>query len=183
MKRFLAFTPLILFAALLAVLAYYNFHKKAQYEPRAMVGKAIPAVSLADVQDGSESDLKSLVAGYKGPVLVNIFASWCVPCVSENPQLMALKARGVPIIGIAWKDAPQNTLNFLAQHDDPYVKTLSDPDGRMALALGISGVPETYIVTSGGVIADKITGPIVPDTLEAVYKETEAQGGAKNQAN
>ncbi len=171
MKRVLAFVPLVLFAGLLAVLAYYNFHKKAQYEPRAMVGKPVPTLALADLQDGSPADLKTLVAGHDGPVLVNVFASWCVPCVSENSQLMALKARGVTLIGIAWKDKPQDTLNFLAQHDDPYVKTLSDPEGKMALALGISGVPETYIVSPDGTITDKITGPIVPDTLETVYKE------------
>ncbi len=136
-----------------------------------MVGKPVPTLALADLQDGSPADLKTLVAGHDGPVLVNVFASWCVPCVSENSQLMALKARGVTLIGIAWKDKPQDTLNFLAQHDDPYVKTLSDPEGKMALALGISGVPETYIVSPDGTITDKITGPIVPDTLETVYKE------------
>jgi len=82
----------------------------------------------------------------------------------------------VPIIGVAWKDEPRNTLNFLAQHDDPFVKTLSDPDGRLALAFGNSGVPETYIVMPDGTITDKIGGPIVPDTLDAVYKEA---GGKK----
>lgn len=171
MKRLFALAPLVVFVGLLAVLAWYNFHKKAQYEPRAMVGHSVPEVVISDLQDGSPANLKTLVAGYDRPVLVNVFASWCVPCVAENPQLMALKARGVTIIGIAWKDEPQNTINFLAQHDNPYVKTLTDPEGKMALALGISGVPETYIVSPDGQITDKITGPIVPDTLEAVYAE------------
>ncbi len=171
MKRILAFAPLVVFVGLLSVLAFYNFHKKAQYEPREMVGKSVPDFELNDVQGGRPGDLKTLVSGYDKPVLVNVFASWCVPCVAENPQLMALKAKGVTIIGIAWKDDPQNTINFLAQHDNPYVKTLTDPEGKMALALGISGVPETYIVSPDGQITDKITGPIVPDTLDAVYKE------------
>ena len=84
---------------------------------------------------------------------------------------MALKAKGVKIIGIAWKDQPRDTLGFLAQHDDPYQKVLSDPDGKMALDLGISGVPETYIVRPDGTITDKIGGPIVPNTFDAVYAE------------
>ena len=174
MKRILALLPLVLFAGLLAVLAWFNFHKKEQYEPRAMVGKSVPAIALADLDDGSTADLKTLVAGYDKPVIVNVFASWCVPCVAENPQLMALKARGVPIIGIAWKDEPQNTRNFLDQHDDPYVKTLSDPEGKMALALGISGVPETFIVSPDGTITDKVSGPIVPQTVERVYAATKS---------
>ena len=169
MKRVLALLPLVVFAGLLAVLAWFNFHKKERYEPMAMVGQAVPTVVLNDLDDGGSYDLKTLVAGQKGPVLVNMFASWCVPCVAENPQLMALKARGVPIIGIAWKDAPANTRNFLNQHDDPYVRTLSDPDGKMALALGISGVPETFIVQPDGTISDKIPGPVVPQSVDSVY--------------
>lgn len=170
LKRILAFAPLVLLLGLLAVLGYYNFHKKPQSELRAMVGKSVPEVTLTDLQDGTSQDLKTLVAGARGPVLVNFFASWCAPCISENPQLMALKARGVTIIGIAWKDEPQNTLKFLAQHDNPFARTLTDPEGRMALAFGNSGVPETYIVTPDGTITDKITGPIVPATFEDVYK-------------
>ncbi|MDI7775430.1 DsbE family thiol:disulfide interchange protein [Asticcacaulis sp. EMRT-3] len=173
MKRLLFSLPLILFVILLAILGWYNFHKKAQYEPRAMVGKSVPAVVLNDVQGGPPSDLKSLLVGRTKPVLVNVFASWCVPCMAENPQLMALKSKGVTIIGVAWKDEPQNTLNFLAQHDDPYIKTLTDPNGDMALGLGISGVPETFIVAPDGTITDKITGPIVPETVDAVFKEVQ----------
>jgi len=174
MKRILALLPLVLFAGLLAVLAWFNFHKKEQYEPRAMVGKSVPAIALANLSDGTPHDLKTLVAGYDGPVIVNVFASWCVPCIAENPQLIALKARGVPIIGIAWKDEPQNTQRFLEQHDNPYVVTLSDPEGKMALGLGISGVPETFIVSPDGTITDKVSGPIVPQSVETVYAATKS---------
>ncbi len=174
MKRVLALLPLVLFAGLLAVLAWFNFHKKEQYEPRAMVGKSVPAIALVDLDDASPNDLKKLVSGYDKPVLVNVFASWCVPCVAENPQLMALKARGVTIIGIAWKDEPQNTRNFLNQHDNPYARTLSDPDGKMALGLGISGVPETFIVSPDGTITDKVSGPIVPQTVDSVFAATKS---------
>lgn len=171
MKRLFAFAPLVAFLALLAVLVWFNFHKRERYEPRAMVGQTVPVLVLNDLEDGSRSDLKTLAAGYNKPILVNVFASWCVPCVSENSDLMALKSKGVTIVGVAWKDEPQNTLKFLAEHDDPYAAKLTDPDGKMGLALGISGVPETFVVQPDGTISDKITGPVVPNQVDAVYAE------------
>ena len=170
MKRILALTPLIVLALLLAVLGWFNFHKKPSYEPREMVGRSVPATALTDLDDGSAQDLKTLVAGYDRPVVVNIFASWCLPCVAENPQLLALKQKGVPIIGIAWKDQPQDTRNFLNQHQNPYVRTLSDPNDRIGLELGITGVPETFIVAPDGTITDKVAGPIVPQSVDSVYQ-------------
>lgn len=168
MKRILALMPLVLFAGLVAVLAYYNFHKKARYEPMAMVGHSVPSLAVDDLDTGGTANLKTLVAGYDHPVLVNVFASWCGPCIAENPTLMALKAKGVVMIGIAWKDEPKNTLKFLAEHDNPYVKTLSDPDGKMGLDLGISGVPETYVVSPDGTITYKVANPILPETVAEV---------------
>ncbi|EGF92148.1 thiol:disulfide interchange protein dsbE [Asticcacaulis biprosthecium C19] len=165
MKRLFALIPLVVFAGLLAVLGYYNFHKKQRYTPDAMVGKSVPALAIADLDTGGEADLKTLVAGYDKPVLVNVFASWCTPCVAENPTLIALKQKGVVIIGVAWKDEPQNTLKFLAEHDNPYVRTLSDPDGRLAMELGVSGVPETYVVQPDGKITFKIADAILPQTV------------------
>ncbi len=171
MKRLFALAPLVVFTALIAILVWFNFHKQEKYEPRAMVGKSVPALVLDSLDDGASADLKTLAAHYDRPILVNIFASWCVPCVAENPELMALKAKGVTIIGIAWKDDPGNTLKFLSLHDDPYAVRLTDPDGRMGLALGISGVPETYVVQPDGTISDKVSGPILPDQVDAVYRE------------
>lgn len=170
-KRLLAFAPLLVFLGLLAVLVWFNFHKRDRYEPRALVGQSVPAFALNDLDDGSQSDLKTLAAAYHKPILVNVFASWCVPCISENSELMALKSKGVTIVGVAWKDEPQKTLKFLAEHDDPYAVRLIDPDDRMGLALGISGVPETFIVQPDGTISDKITGPVVPAQVDAVYRE------------
>ncbi|MBW8881111.1 MAG: DsbE family thiol:disulfide interchange protein [Asticcacaulis sp.] len=168
MKRALALIPLVVFAGLLAVLAWYNFHKRDRYEPMAMVGHQVPALAITDLDSGGTADLKTLVAGYDHPVLVNVFASWCVPCVAENPTLMALKDKGVVMIGIAWKDDPANTLKFLAEHKNPYVRTLSDADGKMGLDLGISGVPETYVVAPNGTILTKVAGPILPQTVDEV---------------
>ncbi len=176
MKRVLAFVPLIVLAGLLAVLGWFNFHKKPSYEPREMIGKSVPTQTLADLDDGSLQDLKTLAAAYDRPIVVNIFASWCVPCIAENPQLLALKAKGVPIIGIAWKDQPQDTRNFLNQHENPYVRTLSDPDARIGVQMGITGVPETFIVMPDGTISDKLAGPIVPQAVDSVYQAATKTG-------
>ncbi len=170
MKRLIAFAPLILLAVLLAVLAWFNFHKRDRYEPRAMVGQSVPAVALTDLQDGTQADLKSVAAAYGHPILVNVFASWCQPCRGENPELMALKQKGVVIVGVAWKDDAKNTLTYLAQNDNPYARTLSDTSSQAGLALGITGVPETFIVAPDGSIIDKIGGPIVPAALDEVEK-------------
>ncbi len=170
MKRLIAFAPLVLLAVLLGVLAWYNFHKRERYEPRTLVGHAVPTVALTDLQDGSQVDLKTLAAGYNHPILVNVFASWCEPCRGENPELMALKQKGVTIVGVAWKDEARNTITYLSQNDDPYARTLSDTSSQAGLALGITGVPETFIVAPDGRITDKVGGPIVPDTLGEVEK-------------
>lgn len=170
MKRLFAFAPLAILAGLLAVLAWYNFHKREKYEPTAMVGKTVPAVALTDLQDGTPAELKAIAASYGHPVLVNLFASWCEPCRGENPYLMELKNKGVTVIGIDSKDDARKALDFLAQNGSPYARTLFDPDNKAGLALGISGWPETFIVSPDGRITDKIPGPIVPDTLADVEK-------------
>ena len=170
MKRLVAFAPLVLLACLLMVLAWFNFHKRERYEPRAMVGQSVPTVALTDLQDGTQIDLKSLAAAYNRPILVNVFASWCEPCRGENPLLMELKQKGVTIIGVAWKDEARNTITYLAQNNNPYARTLSDTTNQAGLVLGISGVPETFIVAPDGRITDKVGGPIVPATLGEVEK-------------
>jgi cytochrome c biogenesis protein CcmG/thiol:disulfide interchange protein DsbE len=93
-------------------------------------------------------------------VLVNVFASWCAPCELEAPVLTAMKARGVRMVGVAYKDAPDNTKAFLGRLGDPYAQSLVDRDGRAGIELGVTGVPETYLVDGEGVIRAKHTGPL-----------------------
>ncbi|MFP1130656.1 DsbE family thiol:disulfide interchange protein [Asticcacaulis sp. W401b] len=170
MKRLLLAAPLVLLVGLAAILGWYNFHKKTDYAPAELVGKPLPARQLTDLHDGSLASLPAIARASGKPVLVNVFASWCTPCLAEHPYLMDLKAKGVIIIGIDHKDTPINGLSFIEKHGNPYARILSDEDGQMGLDLGISGVPETFIVGADGVVIDKITGPIVPETVPAVYK-------------
>ena len=168
MKRWLAFSPLIVLAALAVLFAGYALKRDPRVQPQALVGKPMPALSLPDLDSGRDVPLRP--AG-DGPILVNFFASWCAPCEVEHPQLMALKAQGVSVVGIAYKDAPANTQAFLTRLGDPFSAKLIDRDGRAGLEFGVTGVPETYLVGADGVILAKHTGPLTPDAAEDLLRK------------
>ncbi len=157
MKRFLALAPVGVLLALGLLFAFFGLRNDPRYLPRAMVGKPVPEVTLPALADGLPD---TMAAPGKGPYLINVFASWCAPCEIEAPILVALKDQGVPIIGIAYKDQPAKTQAFLAHTGDPYVRVLVDQEGRAGIELGVSGVPETYLVDGAGRIIDKISAPL-----------------------
>jgi cytochrome c biogenesis protein CcmG/thiol:disulfide interchange protein DsbE len=155
MRRWVAFLPLAAIAALAILFAGYALHHNPQVVPEALVGKQMPDVTLPSLDDGTAHRLKDATAD--GPILVNFFASWCAPCEIEHPVLMQLHARRVRIIGIAYKDAPPNTQAFLTRLGDPFAERLVDRDGRAGIEFGVSGVPETYLVSKDGKVLAKYT--------------------------
>lgn len=165
MTRWLAFAPLAVLAALALLFGVYGLNHDPKVEPRALVGKPLPEVSLPSLDDGRPVRLADAA---RGPVLVNVFASWCAPCEIEAPVLVELKRQGVRIVGIAYKDAPPNTEAFLARLGDPYDARLVDRDGRAGIELGVTGVPETYLVGADGMILDKHSGPLTPEIAQAM---------------
>lgn len=169
MIRWLTILPLVVLAALAALFGLYGLHHDPKVQPHAMVGKPMPDLALPALEDGRPVRLRELTA--KGPVIVNFFASWCAPCEVEAPQLTALAARNVRIVGVAYKDAPMKTQSFLARLGDPYVQRLSDPDGRAGVEFGVTGVPETYLVGRDGVILDKYTGPLQAADVDALARQ------------
>ncbi len=163
MSRWLAALPLIVLAALGLLFGVYALNRNPQVQPRALVGKAMPAVSLASLGDGTPINLRTEASA--GPVVVNFFASWCAPCQIEHPVLMGLKGRGVRIIGIDYEDvpprgSPERAKALLDRLGNPYSRVLTDPDGRAGIEFGITGVPETYVVAPDGKILAKHTGPL-----------------------
>ena len=157
MNRLLAALPLIALAALALLFGLFALKHDPHVQPHALVGKALPDVTLPALDDGRPVRLREAAAD--GPVLVNVFASWCAPCELEAPVLMQMKARGVKLVGVAYKDAPDNTKAFLGRVGDPYAKRLVDRDGRAGIELGVTGVPETYLVDAKGVILAKYAAP------------------------
>ena len=164
MKRWIAVLPLAALAALAVLFVGYSLHRNPQVPPDALVGQAAPDLTLPALDGGRPVRLREAAAG--GPVLVNLFASWCAPCEVEHPALLALKSQGVRIVGIAYKDAPQNTQAFLGRLGDPFGQVLVDRDGRAGVEFGISGVPETFLVGADGTILAKHAGPLTPEAAE-----------------
>jgi cytochrome c biogenesis protein CcmG/thiol:disulfide interchange protein DsbE len=165
MKRWLAALPLVALAALGVLFAGYALHRNPQVQPQAMVGKPIPQLVLPELGTGASIALRETV---QGRTLVNFYASWCVPCELEHPQLMALKAQGVRVVGVSYKDAPENSQAFLDRLGDPFAVKLIDRTGRAGVEFGTTGVPESYLIGADGVILAKHSGPLTPDSAEAL---------------
>ena len=155
MTRWFAALPLIVLAALALLFAGYALHHDPKVIPMALVGKPAPDVTLPSLDTGAMVRIKD--ATRDGPVLVNFFASWCAPCQIEHPALMQMRANHVRIIGVAYKDAPENTQAFLAKLGDPFMDKLVDRDGRAGIEFGVSGVPETYLISQDGKVLAKYT--------------------------
>ncbi|WP_292052681.1 MULTISPECIES: DsbE family thiol:disulfide interchange protein [unclassified Brevundimonas] len=170
MSRWMALLPIVALVLLGGFLAFQmnrmaDSGQGAEYRPAALVGKPLPETVLPMLEGAvaSEKMLDPKTAAVGKPVVVNVFASWCAPCRLEHPQLMALKAKGVKIIGIAYKDDPARTRAFLDELGDPFDVVLVDREGRAGLDLGISGVPETFVVDAYGVIRHKASGPVISE--------------------
>ena len=162
MNRTLAFLPLAALLALGLLFGLYSLKRDPQVKPDALVGKPLPELTLPALDTGRPVRLHD--AAQPAPVLVNIFASWCAPCEIEHPVLVDLKKQGVRVVGVAYKDAPENTKAFLGRLGDPYAERLVDRDGRAGIELGVTGVPETYLVGADGKVLAKHTGPLTAQT-------------------
>jgi cytochrome c biogenesis protein CcmG, thiol:disulfide interchange protein DsbE len=135
--------------------------------PSALLDRPVPAFELPPIEgrggDGlSSQDLAGDVA------LVNVFASWCVPCRAEHPVLMGLAERGVPIYGINYKDRPEPASAWLAELGDPFRRIGADRDGRVSIDWGVYGVPETFVIGPDGRIRHKFVGPLQPRDVEEI---------------
>ncbi|WP_423065780.1 DsbE family thiol:disulfide interchange protein [Devosia sp. CN2-171] len=166
MKRILlAVLPLVLLVGLVAVFAM-NMDRDPSLVRSVLIDKPAPAFTLAAVAGTGVEGFDT--ATLKGEVtVVNVFASWCIPCRDEHPLLERLKAEtGVRIFGINQRDAPENATAFLTELGNPYERIGGDTDNRVSIDWGVYGVPETFVVNAEGVVTFKHVGPISPQTLE-----------------
>lgn len=179
-RRLVVALPLILFAGLAAVFLLRLYGGDPSRLPSALIGKEVPDFKmepLADlVSDGKpvEGFSSGLLYGNKVS-LVNVWASWCVPCRAEHPYLMELAKRpDIQVIGLNYKDKPANARRFLGTHGNPYERVGVDPNGRVSVDWGVYGVPETFIVDKKGIIRFKQIGPLTQDSLKRFLPQIEA---------
>lgn len=176
MKGWRFFLPLALFAAFVGVAGYQLTQPKSDFIESAMIGDPVPpfdmraaspsrpGLALADLKDGR-------------PKLLNIWASWCVPCAAEAPHLATLKQQGAPIVGVAIRDRPEDVTAFLERYGNPFERIGADDLSQLQLSIGSSGVPETFVVDGQGVIRYQHIGDIraehVPLLLEKLREAGE----------
>lgn len=157
-------------------------------DPDEMLGEALPdpnrssplpGFTLAGL-DGGPGFAGADIAASGQPVLLNVFASWCAPCIQEAPVLNTLQRQGVAIWGIAFRDKPEAITAFLARHGNPYTRLGLDPSARDTVPLGLSGVPESLLVDGGGIVRWRwpagITEDMARDTILPRWQAIRAVG-------
>jgi cytochrome c biogenesis protein CcmG, thiol:disulfide interchange protein DsbE len=180
-RRRIRILPLIPLAGFLALSGLFLIRLgggDASLIPSALIGKPAPQFDLPPIaglpadKGLSNADLK------QGHVtLVNVFASWCIPCRDEHPVLLTLSrdkrlaAEGVRLVGIAYKDDPANALKFLADNGNPYATVGADRSGRTGIDFGVYGVPETYVIRGDGVISYKFIGPMTDQDVATTLQD------------
>jgi cytochrome c biogenesis protein CcmG/thiol:disulfide interchange protein DsbE len=170
--RWLLWLPLALFTLIVAVAMSGLLHPASTDIRSQLIGRPMPEFALPAAVPSHPPLARADMTG--GPRLINIFASWCLPCAVEAPQLMTLKRAGVVIEGIAIRDRPEDLAAFLTRNGDPYSRIGGDKNSRVQLALGSSGVPESFVVDGRGVIRLQHIGDIRADDVPSILAAVEA---------
>jgi cytochrome c biogenesis protein CcmG, thiol:disulfide interchange protein DsbE len=174
-RRLIVALPLVVFLALAALFFFRLGSGDPSRIPSALIGRTVPDTALPPVtglERGGQpvpglhnTDLRGAVS------VLNVWASWCVPCHDEAPLLMRLaEDKRIRIVGINYKDQPDNARRFLGRYGNPFVAVGADQNGRTSIDWGVYGVPETFIIRADGRIAFKLVGPITTQNVERVLK-------------
>lgn len=165
--------PLAVFIVLAAGLTYGLAKPESHTITSKMVGVSVPSFSLPAAVPGLPGLSSSDLANGK-PHLVNVFGSWCVPCMAEAPQLKRIADAGVPIMGVAVRDTPADLQRFLARAGNPFRAIGADDASQVMMALGSSGVPESFVVDGQGRIVLQQIGPINPEDVAGIVAAVKA---------
>ena len=174
-RRLLVLLPLVAFLELAALFFFRLGAGDPSRIPSALIGREAPATELpavAGLERNGQPVPGLMAADFKNAVTVlNVWASWCVPCRDEAPVLLKLAAdKRIRLVGINYKDQADNARRFLGRFGNPFAASGADANGRAAIEWGVYGVPETFIVGRDGRIAYKLVGPLTPENLEQVMK-------------
>lgn len=181
MTGFARFIPLLVIVVLVTLFALMLGGDRNPKEIKSvLIGKPVPEFSLPALNGGALITQQSLKTGK--PLMVNFFASWCVPCRAEHESLMYLATElHLPIVGIAYNDRPEKSKLFLENLGNPFSQVAADEEGRVLIEWGASGVPESFLIDGNGIIRYRHWGPIVGDSLEKrllpVLKELRQEAG------
>jgi cytochrome c biogenesis protein CcmG/thiol:disulfide interchange protein DsbE len=160
--------PLLGFFALVGLLGFgiwWNTHHETNEVPSPLIGKPAPEFTLPLLYDSTKSLSKADLLGK--PYIVNVFGSWCVTCQDEHPILTKkVKPLGIKLIGMAWKDQPEDSKRWLAHFGNPYDAIVSDVDGRTGIDFGVYMAPESFLVDAQGTIRYKRIGMFTPELIE-----------------
>jgi cytochrome c biogenesis protein CcmG, thiol:disulfide interchange protein DsbE len=169
-RRILPFIPVVALVLLGILFAGYGLHHDPQVQPNALIGKPLPTKAWPPLDGGAPVQTASLLNGRPG--LVNVWFSYCAPCILESPQLMKLKQAGVNIVGVTWMDQPGNSQAFLEKYGDPFSHVLVGGEDS-SVEFGITAAPETFIVDSRGLVVDKHVGPLTDADVPALVKQVQ----------
>jgi cytochrome c biogenesis protein CcmG/thiol:disulfide interchange protein DsbE len=173
--KLIVLLPLVAFLALATLFFFRLGAGDPNQLPSALIGQPAPQTTLPPLE-GLQIDGKPVPglssAEFKGAVtLLNVWASWCIPCRDEAPLLMKLaEDKRFRLTGLNYKDQAANARRFLSQYGNPYAANGADVSGRAGIEWGVYGVPETFVIGKDGVIAYKLVGPVTPENLEKVLK-------------
>lgn len=159
MNRWLIWVPAALFAFFVGIAGYQLTQPRDETVRSAMVGKSLPSFDLPGRTDESPRVTDAIFRDGE-PKLLNVWASWCAPCIAEAPYLDALKEQGATIIGVAIRDKPEDIAQFLARYGDPYATIARDDISEVQLGIGSSGVPETFVIDGQGNITHQHIGDV-----------------------
>lgn len=172
-SRALIWLPLLLAVAVFGVVALALYKPADRTVRSALVGKSLPAFDLPPIAAGKPG-LSTRTFSQGRPRLLNVFASWCIPCAAEAPQLLRLKQAGVEIDAVAIRDTAPAIADFLARNGDPYAAIGDDKASAVQLALGSSGVPETFVIDGRGRIVQQHVGDIREDEVDGLIAAVRA---------
>ena len=162
-------------AALFGLLAYQLSQPKDDFVQSAMVGQPMPEFALPPASEARPGLSRADLANGQ-PQLLNVFASWCIPCAAEAPQLEALERAGATIVAVAIRDRTEDVDRFLSNYGNPFTRIGKDDISEVQLAIGSSGVPETFVIDGNGVITYQHIGDIRADDVPMLLEELRKAG-------
>jgi cytochrome c biogenesis protein CcmG, thiol:disulfide interchange protein DsbE len=165
-KRLFFLVPVVVFVGLAWLLYVGLFQGPPSLLPSPLVGKPAPDIALPALDEQAQK-FERAELGQGRPIIVNFWASWCVPCRLEHSTLQALAARkGIALYGVDYKDKPEDARAFLSELGNPFGKINEDREGRVSIDWGVTGVPETFVIDSKGIIRVHYAGPLNDQVVE-----------------